>query len=148
MTLRAWQFLLSFMWRNQDRILFHTFWIYYPSSRHVEYTRKEDVNWNFSRLLSLVPITAASRSKAWTVFARSNTGIVSTNPTQGMDVCVLFFCVYILCVGSGLATGWSPIQGVLPTVYRIKKLIKRPRSTQRTVEPQIGRLNHVKVKSK
>jgi hypothetical protein len=38
-------------------------------------------------------------------------------------LCVLLFCVYVvLCVGRGLATGWSPVQGVLPTVYRIKKL--------------------------
>jgi hypothetical protein len=32
--------------------------------------------------------TNAARSKAWTVFARSNAGIVGSNPTQGMDVCV------------------------------------------------------------
>jgi hypothetical protein len=37
-------------------------------------------------------------------------------------------CVYSVCVGSGLATGWPPFQGVLPTVYRIKKLEKCPRS--------------------
>jgi hypothetical protein len=30
------------------------------------------------------------------------------------------------CEGSGLATGWSPVQGVLPTVYKIKKLKKSP----------------------
>jgi hypothetical protein len=34
---------------------------------------------------------------------------------------------FILCIGSGLATGWSPVKGILPTVYRIKKLKKRPR---------------------
>jgi hypothetical protein len=34
---------------------------------------------------------------------------------------------FILCVGRGCATGWSPVQGVLPTLYRIKKLKKRPR---------------------
>jgi hypothetical protein len=35
------------------------------------------------------------------------------------------FCVsVVLCVGRGLATGWSPVQGVLSTVYRIKKLEK------------------------
>jgi hypothetical protein len=46
-----------------------------------------------------------------------------------MDVCVSVFCVYVvLCVGSGLATGWSPFEGVLLTAYRIKKLKKRPRS--------------------
>jgi hypothetical protein len=71
----------------------------------------------------------AARSKAWTVFARSNTGIVGSNRTPGIHVCVLLFCVcVILCVGSGLATGWSPVQEVLPTVYRITKLKKGPRS--------------------
>jgi hypothetical protein len=45
------------------------------------------------------------------VFARSNTGIVGSNLTQGMNVCVPLFCI-----GSGLALGWSPIQGVIPTV--------------------------------
>jgi hypothetical protein len=31
--------------------------------------------------------------------------------------------VFVLsCLGSDLATGWSPVQGVLPTVYKIKKL--------------------------
>jgi hypothetical protein len=40
-----------------------------------------------------------ARSKAWTVFARSNTGIVGSNPTAGMDVCVLLLCVrVVLCV--------------------------------------------------
>jgi hypothetical protein len=80
------------------------------------------------------------RSKAWTVFARLNTGIVGSNPTRGMDVCVHLFCVCIvLCVGSGLATGWSPVQGVLPTVYRIKKLKKQARYNKRAVEPEIDR---------
>jgi hypothetical protein len=38
-----------------------------------------------------MPIAVAARSKAQTVFARSNTKIVDWNPTGGMDVCV---CVY------------------------------------------------------
>jgi hypothetical protein len=42
-----------------------------------------------------------------------------------MSVCVYSVCI-VLCVGSGLMTGWSPDQGVLLTVYRIKKLKKRP----------------------
>jgi hypothetical protein len=75
------------------------------------------------------PITVAARSKAWTVFARSNAGIVGLNPTRHMDVCVcLFYVSVVLCVDSGLATGWSPTQGVRPTVYKINKLKKRPRS--------------------
>jgi hypothetical protein len=31
-------------------------------------------------------VGARSTSKAWTVFARSNVGIVGSNPTRGMDV--------------------------------------------------------------
>jgi hypothetical protein len=53
--------------------------------------------------------------------ALSNTGIVGSNPTQGMGICVCLFCLcVVLCVGSGLATGWSPVQGVLPTVYKLR----------------------------
>jgi hypothetical protein len=72
-----------------------------------------------------VPITVAARSKAWTVIARSNTGIVGLNPTSGMDVwcvcvcvCVYtFFCVCIvLYLGTGLATGRPLVQGVLQIV--------------------------------
>jgi hypothetical protein len=61
------------------------------------------------------PITTAARSKARTVFALSNAGIVGSNPTQGMGVCSVFaYCVcVVLCVWRSLATGWSPVQGVL-----------------------------------
>jgi hypothetical protein len=34
----------------------------------------------------LLPVTVAEQSKACTVFARSEPGIVGSNPTQGMDV--------------------------------------------------------------
>jgi hypothetical protein len=43
---------------------------------------------------------------------------MGSNPTQGMDVwrvCVYSVCV-VLCVGSGLATGSSLVQGALPSV--------------------------------
>jgi hypothetical protein len=54
-------------------------------------------------------------------------------------ICVSLFCIcVVLCVGSGLATGRSPVKGVLPTVYRIKKLKQRPRPT-RTVYRAVGR---------
>jgi hypothetical protein len=58
-------------------------------------------------LVFLTPVTVAALSAARNVFARSNAGIVGSNPTQGMDehVCVRLFCVRVLCVGSGLATG-------------------------------------------
>jgi hypothetical protein len=84
------------------------------------------------RVRMLRPIAVAARSKAWTVFSRLNAGIVGSNPTRGMDVCMRLFCVcVVLYVGSGLATGWFPVQGVLLTVYRIKKLKKRPRPNKR-----------------
>jgi hypothetical protein len=44
----------------------------------------------------MVPIILAVRSEVWTVFARSNTRIVGSNPTQGMDVCIV--CVYSVFV--------------------------------------------------
>jgi hypothetical protein len=42
----------------------------------------------------------------------SPAGIVGSNPTRGMDVCV--YSLFVL--GSGLTTGWSLVQGVLPNV--------------------------------
>jgi hypothetical protein len=67
----------------------------------------------FNICKSIVPITVASWSKAWIVFAQ----------TQGswLRICVRLFCVSVaLCVGSGLAIGWSPIHGVMPTGYRLR----------------------------
>jgi hypothetical protein len=39
------------------------------------------------------PVTVAARSKAWNVFTRLITGVVSSNPTRGMDVCMRLFCL-------------------------------------------------------
>jgi hypothetical protein len=51
---------------------------------------------------------------------------------QSHGVC----CCVILCAGSGLSTGWSPVQGVIPTAYKIKKLRKGDRTQQRAVQSQ------------
>jgi hypothetical protein len=45
------------------------------------------------KIRSLSPITMAAQSKAWTVLVYSDTGIVGSNSTPGMDVCVRLFCV-------------------------------------------------------
>jgi hypothetical protein len=83
-----------------------------------------------------MPITVAMQSKSWTLFAFSNTGIVCSNPTWGMDVCVLLFCVCAaLCEASDLTTGWSPVQGVLPSVYKDQETEKAAKVQQRAVEP-------------
>jgi hypothetical protein len=45
------------------------------------------------------PVTVAERCKAYTVFARSKSEIVRSNPTQGMDVWCLFVYVrFSVCV--------------------------------------------------
>jgi hypothetical protein len=76
--------------------------------------------WNYAVSVyhsNKLPITVAARSEAWTVSSSSNTAIVGSNSTWGLDVCMRLFCVCaVLCVGSGLVTRWSPVQGVLPTV--------------------------------
>jgi hypothetical protein len=80
-------------------------------------------------------ITVSAQCKTWTVFAHSNTGIVGLNPTGGMAVCVpLFWVCVVLCVGSGLATGWSLVQGVLQIVYRLRNWKSGP-GPNRTVDP-------------
>jgi hypothetical protein len=72
---------------------------------------------------------------AWTAFSRSNAGIASSNPTQGMDVYVRLLCVCVLCVGSGLATGWYPVQGFLHLCKKDYKTEEEARAQQRAVEP-------------
>jgi hypothetical protein len=59
--------------------------------------------------------TVSKRSKAHTVFARSEAGIVVSNPTQGMDVWCVY--VFILCL-------CGPVFRQRPC----DKLITRPRS--------------------
>jgi hypothetical protein len=46
-----------------------------------------------------LPIAVVGWSKAWTLFACWTAGIVGSNRTQGMDVCVHLFCVlcYSVC---------------------------------------------------
>jgi hypothetical protein len=45
------------------------------------------------------PITVTAPCKARTVFARLNAGIVCSNSTQGMDICVCVYSVFVLsCV--------------------------------------------------
>jgi hypothetical protein len=64
-----------------------------------------DMEYNFRTFIDITDLGGRT-SKTGTVFARSNVGIVGSNPTQGMVVCVGLLCVcVVLCVGSGLAIG-------------------------------------------
>jgi hypothetical protein len=72
-------------------------------------------------------ITVTVRSNAWTVFVHLKYGVAGSNRTRGMDVCVCLFCVcLVLCVGSGLATGWSPPKWS----YRLCKWLRNWKSGQ------------------
>jgi hypothetical protein len=66
-----------------------------------------EISWDFRRpntctLFKICIINIADhsgRAKAWTIFACSNTGIVGSNPTRRMYVCVRLLCVcVVLCV--------------------------------------------------
>jgi hypothetical protein len=82
-----------------------------------------------------VALIAGSAAKAWNVLSRPKCGIVGSNPTQWIYVCLSLFCMCVVrCVGSGFATCWSPVRGFVSTVDRVKKLKKQTRSNRRTVE--------------
>jgi hypothetical protein len=60
---------------------------------------------NLVLYFTLVPVTLAVRSKACTVFAGSESGIVGSNPTQTwMCVCVCACVFMCLCTTRGLET--------------------------------------------
>jgi hypothetical protein len=71
----------------------------------------------FKSLHFFQPVAAGS--KTWNVFACSGNGIISSNSTRGMDVCFCYLFVFS-CVGSCHESGWSPVKGVLQTMYDIQ----------------------------
>jgi hypothetical protein len=77
---------------------------------------------DFGILLYLLANTVTARSKHEPSSPARTLGSWVRIPLEAwMSVCV--YCVFALsCVGSGFATDWSPVQGVLLTVYRIKKV--------------------------
>jgi hypothetical protein len=107
-----------------------TFCAVYAYKEYVSRTLGRRTNRDL-KYCSCRPQWPSARSKAWTVFARSNTGIVARIPLEAwMSVCV---CV-VLFVGRGLATCWSPVQGV----YRMcigPRNWKAAKTQQRVVEP-------------
>jgi hypothetical protein len=59
--------------------------------------------------ISRTPITVAAQSKAWTVFARTNTGTVGSNPIRNVDLCMCVYCVFVFtCLGSGFCEWLIP----------------------------------------
>jgi hypothetical protein len=78
----------------------------------------------------------SARSKAWTVFARPNTGIVGSNPTWGMDVNIrLFYVCAVLCMQvAALRRADSPPKESYQLCVGLRNW-KAAKVQQRTVEP-------------
>jgi hypothetical protein len=90
-----------------------------------------------------MPIPVAVRSKAW-VFGRSLTRIVCSNPTGGMDVCVVFV---VCCQVEVSATGWSLVQRS-PTDCGVSQMCvtMKPRRNKEA-QAHIGLSSHRKKKT-
>jgi hypothetical protein len=81
----------------------------------------------------------AALPKAWTVFSRLDAGIISSNSTQGMDICVCVYSVFVLfCVRQ------RPCDGVInrprSSTVCIKKdyeIEKETRAQKTCVEPLV-----------
>jgi hypothetical protein len=82
----------------------------------------------YCTLRSTQPITETARSKAWTIFARLNNGIVGSNPTRGMDFCVGLFRVCVV-LQRAEPRSWSPTN----YVYRLRNW--KTAKVQRAVGP-------------
>jgi hypothetical protein len=73
---------------------------------------------NQTKLWILKPITMTERSKARNVFVHWTLGLRVRIPLRHACMSAIFLFV-LSCAGNGIATGWSPVQRVLPTVYKI-----------------------------
>jgi hypothetical protein len=61
-------------------------------------------------------------------------------------MCVRLFCVCVdLCVGSDIATGWSPVQGVLPSMQKILWNWRRGQGPTKALEPLVNELMKAKI---
>jgi hypothetical protein len=70
-----------------------------------------------SKFIRLPSIIMAVPYKAWTTLTHSNTRVACSN----VSVCLFCFLSCPVC-NCSLATDWSPVQEILPTIYRIEKL--------------------------
>jgi hypothetical protein len=83
-----------------------------------------------------LPITVAAWSKAWTVLACSNTGIMGLNPTWDMDVCLHLFCVCaVLCVQVAALQWADPPSKESCQLRKRSRNWKVAKAQQRVVEP-------------
>jgi hypothetical protein len=131
----------SFQNSRITRLLFYSLWTLYRSQVNVTWSQESSTLsywWSLRpssvaytvMKITVIPgmeitkqrgrdlsIPVAARPKTWTVFARSNTGILGSDPTRGTDVPVRLFrvCV-VLCVCVCVCVCVCADSG-LPTVY-------------------------------
>jgi hypothetical protein len=92
------------------------------------------------RQFSVKPITAAAQSKAWTVFACPNAGIMVSNSTRGMDVVCVFSVFVMTCVQVAvLRRAYPPSKEYYRLCIGLRSW-KRPR-------PNKGLYNHIYIYS-
>jgi hypothetical protein len=96
----------------------------------------------WGRYRQYIPVTVAERSRAWSCLrsrGRRDRGFES----HAGHVCLLFVLstLFGLCTCRGIATSWSPVQGVLLTVLNLVTEVQREVSWRRpylnwAVEPK------------
>jgi hypothetical protein len=120
-------------WRFRHLFLFRRFWLSLRLNRFTNHLLLSlNQNTNFMEQSSFLPITVAAWSKEWTLFNRSNAGVVGSNPTQGMDVSICLFCVVVFCVKAAALRHAVPLskESCLMCVG-LRNWKKRPRSSIR-----------------
>jgi hypothetical protein len=76
-----------------------------------------------------------------------NTGIVGTNHSRGVDVCVCSVIV-LSYVGSGLTAGQPPIEDVLPTACKVHNFTRIDSEWEKHKEPNTSKRKKTKKKQK
>jgi hypothetical protein len=115
MSMLHWNFLLNYLMRNQ--LALH--WI-------LSISFSKTLIINFYSVLCRSQLPCGLRRGYWPVGCCDH-GFESRSRYECLSSS---FCVVLSCVGRGLATGWSLVQGVLPYVNRSRNLlyVRRPTS--------------------
>jgi hypothetical protein len=82
------------------------------------------------------PVTVAERSVLSSLARKPGLWVRIPQNAWMFGICMCLFCVCVaLCLGRELATGWSLVQGVLPSVKMIMKLKNQRPGPKGAVEP-------------
>jgi hypothetical protein len=100
---------VNFLFRHKSKVLRLEFCFFFVGCEHIIMDQNSAHKMHNLGILNVWYVKCRSQ---WPRGVRhepssphSNTGIVDSKPTRGMDVCVRLFCVYVMCVDIGLVTG-------------------------------------------